>query len=48
MERYTFIDSINALEERVGILEAELQALKTSAASLDQEEEEITEEDPEE
>lgn len=48
MERYTFIDSINALEERVAILEAELQALKTSAANYDQEEEEITEEDPEE
>lgn len=48
MERYTFIDSINALEERVAILEGEVSALKTDTASFDQEEEEITEEDPEE
>lgn len=48
MERYTFKDSINALEERVAIIEAKLEALNINPANLDQEEEEITEEDPEE
>lgn len=48
MNKYTFKDSINALEERVAIIEAKLGALDINPASLDQEEEEITEEDPEE
>lgn len=47
MEKFTFIASINALEERVAKLE-ELAGVTPAPANLDQEEEEVEEEEPEE
>lgn len=45
MEKFTFKASIDALEERVAILEAKINAiLEPEGASLDQEEEEQEEE----
>lgn len=45
MEKFTFKASIDALEERVAILEAKINAiLAPEGASLDQEEEEQEEE----
>lgn len=45
MKEFTFIASINALEERVAILEEKMAALvEPQATNYDQEEEEVEEE----